>query len=148
MDRHRGRRVAETPVTIALPIADRRRSFEFYGDGLGFTVPGEPAEDGMPEPLRVTLGDHVRVMLIPAEGFGWVLGDRTTVGPGQSECIVSLAIPTRAEVDDLLARASSAGADVIRQPSQMSWGYEGSFADPDGHVWQVVEAGQFLTTWP
>lgn len=140
--------MAETPLTIALPIADRQRSFEFYGAGLGFTVPGEPDKDGVPEPLRVAFGDKVRVMLIPTEGFGWVLGERNAAEGGHSECILNLTLPTRADVDDLLARAASAGAEIIRRPSEVSWGYEGSFADPDGHVWQAVEAGGFLATWP
>ena len=61
-------------VTIALPIADRQRSYAFYHDGLGFDAPGKPDKDGVPEPLRLTLGDKVRIMLIPKVGFGWLLG--------------------------------------------------------------------------
>jgi uncharacterized protein len=137
-----------TAVTIALPIADRQRSYAFYHDGLGFTAPGEPDKDGLPEPLRLMLGDSVRVMLIPKVGFGWVLSKRKRATPGRSECIISLALPTSADVDDLITRAAAAGAEIIRQPGEQSWGYDGAFADPDGHVWQVAVAGQFLTTWP
>ena len=137
-----------TTVTIAMPIADRQRSYAFYHDGLGFTAPGEPDKDGVPEPLRLTLGDSIRVMLIPKVGFGWVLGDRKRASPGRSECIISLALPTSADVDDLITRAAAAGAEIVREPGEQSWGYDGAFADPDGHVWQVAVAGQFLTTWP
>ena len=137
-----------TAVTIALPIADRQRSYAFYQDGLGFTAPGEPDKDGVPEPLRLTLGDSIRVILIPKVGFGWVLSKRKRATPGRSECIISLALPTSADVDDLITRAAAAGAEIIRQPGEQSWGYDGAFADPDGHVWQVAVAGQFMTTWP
>lgn len=34
----------QTPLVIALPIADRRTSFAFYRDGLGLEPIGEPAE--------------------------------------------------------------------------------------------------------
>jgi predicted lactoylglutathione lyase len=135
-------------VTIALPIADRRRSYEFYHEGLGFTAPGEPDKDGLPEPLRLTLGDRIRVMLIPNVGFGWVLGGRKQAPAGRSECILSLSLPTRADVDDLIARAAKAGAEIVRQPGEQQWGYDGAFADPDGHVWHVAVADEFLTTWP
>jgi predicted lactoylglutathione lyase len=135
-------------VTIALPIADRQRSYAFYRDGLGFAAPGEADNDGVPEPLRLTLGDRIRVMLIPQEGFGWVLGDRTRATPGRSECIIGLALPTSADVDDVITRAAAAGAEIVRQPGERSWGYDGAFADPDGHVWQVAVAGQAMTTWP
>jgi predicted lactoylglutathione lyase len=87
-------------------------------------------------------------MLIPKVGFGWVLSKRKRATPGRSECIISLALPTSADVDDLITRAAAAGAEIIRQPGEQSWGYDGAFADPDGHVWQVAVAGQFLTTWP
>jgi predicted lactoylglutathione lyase len=137
-----------TPVTIALPIADRKRSYAFYHDGLGFTAPGEPDKDGLLEPLRLTLGDNIRVMLIPKVGFGWVLGKRKQAPAGRSECIVSLDLPASADVDDLIARAKAAGAEIIRQPGEQSWGYDGAFADPDGHVWRVAVTGQFMTTWP
>lgn len=135
-------------VTVALPIADRQRSYEFYGAGLGFTTPGEPDDDGVPEPLRLTLGDSVRVMLIPKGGFGWVLSGRRKARAGQSECIISLSLPTNADVDDLLKRAETAGAEIIRQPGEQDWGYDGAFADPDGHVWQIATTNQFMTTWP
>jgi len=138
----------QTAVTIALPIADRQRSYAFYGAGLGFDVPGEPYEDGVPEPLRLALGESVRVMLIPTGGFGWVLSGRDQAAAGQSECILALSLPTRADVDDLIARAAAAGAVIVREPGEQPWGYDGAFADPDGHVWQIAEADQFMTTWP
>jgi hypothetical protein len=102
----------------------------------------------MPEPLRLTLGDSIRIMLIPNVGFGWVLGKRKRAHAGQSECIISLALPASADVDDLIARAAAAGAEIIRQPGEQSWGYDGAFADPDGHVWHVTVTGQVLATWP
>ena len=138
----------QTAVTIALPISDRQRSYAFYRSGLGFAVPGEPADDGVPEPLRLILGDSVRVMLIPTGGFGWVLSGRHQAPAGQSECILTLSLPTSADVEDLIARAATAGAVIIRQPDEQPWGYDGAFADPDGHVWQVAVADQFMTTWP
>ena len=52
-------------VVVCLPITDRQASFAFYRDGLGFEPVGEPAEDGVPEPLQFTLNDGLRVMLVP-----------------------------------------------------------------------------------
>ena len=44
-------------VVVCLPITDRQASFAFYRDGLGFEPVGEPAEDGVPEPLQFALND-------------------------------------------------------------------------------------------
>ena len=48
------------------------------------------------------------------------------------------------EVDTAFARAVAAGAKVLRQPGKTDYGgYRGYFADPDGHVWEVVQAPGF-----
>lgn len=54
---------------------------------------------------------------------------------------VSLAInvASRAEVDDALAAAAAAGARITRAAEATDWGgYNGYFADPDGHAWEVA----------
>lgn len=125
-------------LTIALPIADRRRSYAFYGDGLGFPAVGEPADDGVPEPLQFALGDGVRVMLVPTGGFNWISGDHAVASRGTSECVLSLDAATDAEVDAVLRRAEAAGATVVSAPGAQPWGYTATFADPDGHLWMVT----------
>jgi hypothetical protein len=131
-----------TPVVVSLPIADRRTSFTFYRDGLGFAALGEPWEDGIPEPLQFALNDGVRVMLIPTGGFDRITGDHQVAPGGTSECVLVLATGTDEGVDEVIQRAQAAGADVITPPGQQPWGYAGAFADPDGHIWMVRSEGQ------
>jgi predicted lactoylglutathione lyase len=51
---------------------------------------------------------------------------------------------TDAEVDVVFAKAAAAGAPVLRHPAKTDYGgYRGYFADPDGHVWEVVRAPGF-----
>jgi uncharacterized protein len=126
-----------TSVVVSLPIADRQASFAFYRDGLGFDPVGEPAEDGVPEPLQFALGDGVRIMLIPSGGFGWITGDHDVAPSGCSECVLSLGAKTDKDVDEMLRRARMAGAEVVTEPGKQPWGYAGTFADPDGHIWMV-----------
>lgn len=54
---------------------------------------------------------------------------------------VSLAInvASPAEVDAALAAAAEAGATITKPGQQVFWGgYNGYFADPDGHLWEVA----------
>lgn len=132
-----------SPVVVCLPTADRPTSFAFYRDGLGFDPVGEPAEDGVPEPLQFALNDGVRLMLIPTGGFGWITGDRDVAPSGSSECVLNLAADTDADVDAMVQRARQAGAEIVAEPGQQPWGYAGAFADPDGHVW-MVRAGAHM----
>ena len=130
--------MATTLVIVGLPIADRRTSFVFYRDGLGFEPIGEVADDGVPEPLQFVLNDGVRLMLIPTGGFGWIIGDRDVAVQGSSECVLNLATETDIAVDEIVERASKAGAEIVTAPGHQPWGYAGAFADPDGHVWMVT----------
>jgi uncharacterized glyoxalase superfamily protein PhnB len=38
----------------------------------------------------------------------------------------------------LIERARHGGAEVVSEPTEQPWGYAATFADPDGHVWQVT----------
>lgn len=128
-------------VTVLLPIADRRAALAFYRDGLGLVPFGEPADDGVPEPLQFELGGGARLMLVPTGGFGWVLGDRQAAAEGRSECVITFRVSTESGVEEAVQRAVRAGAVVVTAPGRQPWGYQGSFSDPDGHLWTVMSAG-------
>ncbi|MEV1328254.1 VOC family protein [Micromonospora costi] len=127
-----------SPVIVSLPIADRPTSYRFYSEALGLATIGEPAADGVPEPLQFVVNDGLRLMLVPSGGFGWVIGDHEVAGRGHSECVLGLAAESPAEVQRIVDRARSAGARVVTPPADQPWGHVGTFADPDGHLWMVT----------
>ncbi len=52
-----------------------------------------------------------------------------------------------ADVDAAFARALAAGGKPLRAPGRTDYGgYRGYFADPDGHVWEIVQAPGFQLT--
>ncbi len=54
---------------------------------------------------------------------------------------------TPAEVDAAFAKALAAGGKLLRHPETTGYGgYRGYFADPDGHVWEIVQAPGFSFT--
>jgi uncharacterized protein len=121
-------------VTTSRPRRSWRRR---YIDAVG-----EPAEDGVPEPLQFALNGGLRLMLIPTGGFGWVIGEHEVAQRGQSECILSLPLPAKADVHQVIKQARGAGATILAEPSEQPWGYSAAFTDPDGHIWQVsTDAG-------
>jgi len=124
-------------LVIALPTSDRWRAYAF-AKALDLETPGELAEDGVPEPLRVQLNEQAAVMYVPTGGFGWITNGRATTEHGRSECLLSLQLGTTTEVDDLVGRVEAAGGQVISGPEQKAWGYTGTFTDPDGHLWAAI----------
>jgi uncharacterized protein len=131
-------------ATVCLHIKDRSVSHTFY-TALGFAAVGEElANDGLPEPLQFEISPGLRVMLIPARGFGWVTGDRRRSPRGSHECLFVIGLATDAAVDDLMRRGRDAGAEIVFEASNQMWGYAGAFTDPDGHMWQVSRADGVL----
>jgi predicted lactoylglutathione lyase len=59
--------------------------------------------------------------------------------PAQATSVVStLTLDSRAEVDDLAAKANAAGARPWLPPRDDDAAYAKSFADPDGNAWQLA----------
>ena len=59
--------------------------------------------------------------------------------PAYRGCGLAVNVESPAAVDDLLGRAEAAGARITRPAVKTEWGgYNGYFADPDGHLWEVA----------
>ncbi len=127
-----------SPVIVSLPTADRRTTYDFYRALLGVVATGELADDGVPEPLEFAVNDGLHLMFIPPGGFGWVVAPQRKAPRGTSECLLSFGAATDTEVDEVIDRARQAGATVLVEPTTQPWGYCGTFADPDGHLWMVT----------
>lgn len=69
-----------------------------------------------------------------------VTGDSDgTTGSAHTSSALAVNVASRAEVDDALAIAQAAGARITRAAMATDWGgYNGYFADPDGHLWEVA----------
>ncbi len=46
---------------------------------------------------------------------------------------------SESDVDAIFARLREKGATIVKAPERAFWGgYSGTFADPDGHIWEVA----------
>ncbi len=60
-------------------------------------------------------------------------------GSGFRGITFSYNVRSQDRVDEVLAEARSAGATITKPAGQTPWGgYSGSFADPEGVVWEVA----------
>jgi len=56
-----------------------------------------------------------------------------------TEVSLGYNVNSAAEVDAAMALARKAGANIVKPAGKTFWGgYAGYFADPDGHLWEVV----------
>ena len=115
---------------VTLGVDDVARSRAFY-TALGWEPTLEP--DG-------------RVIFFQAGGLVfalWALEDmeaETGVTGGRPGALMlAYNVGTDGAVDELLAAAAEAGGQIVGAARRMEWGgYSGSFADPDGHLWEVA----------
>ena len=65
--------------------------------------------------------------------------------PSATELTLGHNVASEAEVDVVMEQALAAGAKLIKPAQPTFWGgYAGYFADPDGHLWEVVYNPELL----
>ena len=101
----------------------------FY-EGLGYRI-NEHSSDG--HTAAVVVDDNIVVRLLTRDSFPVAVGD-PSAGPTVVNC---LTVEDRPQVDDLVAKALAAGGTSLPAQDDETT-YTGSFADPDGHVWQIT----------
>jgi len=117
---------------ITLGTHDLERATRFYEQGLGLP--------------RLEMPGDVAFFALQGSWFGlygWdaLADDAGMLAEGEGFRGVALAhnVGSRAEVDQLLDQAVSAGGRSVRPARDTDWGgYSGYFADPDGHLWEVA----------
>jgi predicted lactoylglutathione lyase len=58
---------------------------------------------------------------------------------GNGGIVVAQNLASEDAVDVMMARAEASGARILKPAAKTFWGgYDGYFADPDGHVWEVA----------
>ena len=64
---------------------------------------------------------------------------RDAASLGTGAMTLAQNFPDRASVDAAFARALAAGAEACKAPEEVFWGgYSGTWADPEGHVWEYA----------
>jgi len=126
-------------TVITLGVDDLDRAVHFYRDGLGWRtegIIGREFENGAVAFFDLQAGVRLALWLRRS------LAADTQLPTGQrnpTEFSLGHNVASHGEVDDAMARATAAGAQVVKPARQTAWGgYAGYFADPDGHLWEVV----------
>jgi predicted lactoylglutathione lyase len=121
-------------IFVNLPVTDLAAATAFY-TGLGFGLNPEFSSDGC---SCIVVSETIFVMLLTRDRFAdftaGPVGDPRT-GTTVINC---LSATSRREVDDLIARALTHGGTPWLDKVSDGPMYGHSFADPDGHVWEVL----------
>lgn len=124
---------------LTIGVSNLERSLKFYRDGLGLRtegIVGREFEHGAVAFFEFAGG--LKLAIWAQADIAHDTGLATT--PVSSTAVtIGHNVRRREEVDDVMAQAAGAGAEIVK-PGQETFygGYAGYFRDPDGHLWEVV----------
>lgn len=121
-------------IFVNIAIGDMQKSQDFFKK-LGFTFnPDFTNEQG----ACMVISDDIYAMLLTRDFFQGFTGKPLVNAKEATEVLICLSCESRAEVDDLVARARAAGGAVPREPQDHGFMYAHGFEDLDGHIWELV----------
>jgi predicted lactoylglutathione lyase len=128
---------------ITLAVADLERALAFYRE-LGLESKGIIGTEWTDEATGANgavamfhLNDGLLLNLYPRNDLARD-AEIPVEEPQSGAFSLAQLVRSRAEVDELLARAAAAGATVT-PAHERPWGiYSGYFRDLDGHLWEII----------
>jgi uncharacterized protein len=120
---------------LTLGVHDLAVSRRFYVDGLGW-----PPLLDLPEVVFVQIGPGLLLGLFGAGDLeADIAGPGATVPDGPGRFTLAHNVSSASEVDEAVARAVAAGAELLKAPQRAAFGgYHAYVADPDGVRWEIA----------
>lgn len=122
-------------IFVNLPVGDLARSIAFY-EAIGASA--DPVfRDESSQMMRVSA--TICVMLLTHEKFGSFTSRRIPDAHETAQVLLALSAERREEVDETTEVAGRSGGTADPNPVQdHGFMYGRSFADPDGHIWELA----------
>jgi len=122
-------------IFVNLPVKQLDRSVAFFR-ALGFEFNAQFTND---EGACMVVADgHNYVMLLAEAKFAGFAPHPISDAHKATEVLVCLSCASRAEVDELVAKALANGGSTYKEPVDYGFMYGHGFQDLDGHVWELV----------
>lgn len=129
-------------IFVNLPVKDLERSKTFFSS-LGFSFNAQFTNE---QGACMIVSDDIYVMLLAEKFFQTFTTKRVANAREVTEVLTCLSCESRAQVDELVAKAISAGGTAPRAPQDHGFMYGHGFEDPDGHIWELVHMSSEVPT--
>ncbi|MCV0438313.1 MAG: glyoxalase/bleomycin resistance/extradiol dioxygenase family protein [Hydrogenophaga sp.] len=120
-------------IFVNLPIKDMARSQAFF-KALGLRFNQQFTNE---QGACLEIADNIYAMLLVEPFFQGFTRLPISDARKATEVLIALSCDSRAEVDELVAKAVAAGATTPNAPQDHGFMYQHGFADLDGHQWEV-----------
>ncbi|MES2726663.1 MAG: VOC family protein [Bacteroidota bacterium] len=124
-----------TKIFINLPVKNLQASIDFFTQ-LGFTFnPQFTDEKGA---CMVIVENSIYAMLITHEFFSTFTKKAISDATKTTEVLICIDAESKEAVQSLVQKAVAAGGSTYMDAQDHGWMYQHSFADLDGHQWEVA----------
>lgn len=86
----------------------------------------------------IVISDVIHVMLLTHAKFCQFTPKAICDTRSSTEVLNCLSCESREEVQSLVSKAAEAGGSLYAEPKDHGFMFQHSFADPDGHQWELV----------
>ena len=121
-------------IFINLPVKNLQKSIGFF-TRLGFTFNAQFTDD---KATCMIIGENIFAMLLVEERFKDFTKKEISDATKTTEVLIAIDAESRENVDEMVRNAIAAGGSTYTDPSDDGWMYGHSFADLDGHQWEVL----------
>jgi predicted lactoylglutathione lyase len=120
---------------LNLPVGDIAAATRFY-EAIGCSRNAQFSDE---KASSMVWADNITFHLLHRDYFAGFSPRPAADARAAAQMLVALTVASRAEVDDLAARAAAAGgAADPRAPMDLGWLYNRAFEDVDGHLFEAV----------
>ncbi len=124
-----------TKIFVNLPVKDLKRSIDFFTH-LGFTF--NPQFTDEKAACLIINDGSIYAMLLTEEMFKIFTKKEIADATKTTEVLIALDAESKEQVTEIINKALEAGGTTYSEPMDHGWMYQHSFADPDGHQWEIL----------
>lgn len=121
-------------IFVNLPITDLQKSRNFW-TGLGFTINEQFSDD---KAFCLVLNDGSIYAMFITKPYFATFTNRSIYDGSTTQVLLAIEVEDRKKVDEIVGLAMENGGRRYREAGDHGWMYYDSFADPDGHQWEVM----------
>ena len=121
-------------IFVNLPVKDLKQSIEFFTQ-LGFTFNPQFTDE---KATCMIIAENIFAMLLVEERFKDFTKKQICDAKKSTEVLIALDAESREKVDEMVKNAVKAGGSVYAETQDDGWMYGHSFADLDGHQWEIL----------
>jgi predicted lactoylglutathione lyase len=127
-----------TKIFVNLPVKDLEKSMAFF-TALGFSFNPQFTDE---KAGCMIISDSIFAMLLTEPYFQTFTKKAVSDAKAATEVLIALDTNSKEEVQQIIAKAEKSGATIYSEPQDHGWMYVHSFADLDGHQWEIIYMDQ------